>query len=560
VDESPVRPVRAVPGRGIGKVLRRACSATVLLVGSLALLVLLDLLVGMAWESIAGPAAPAAVAVDPVNFSGSTHTTADPRADLPAMADYPWADRYFREIQLTPNSYWPFTESRPRDFEGEFVTISNWERRSYEPPGNAERMPVVWMFGGSTTWGEGQRDEYTVASHLARLAERDAVPLRIQNFGQRGWTHFQEMILFEQLLAEREAPDLALFYDGTNEINAQSLSVKGVPSHSLVDQYAEILAGGPVAGAEEPAVPPSPTVRAWRSYTERSAIRRAVRAIDDGLFAAAGASSGRAAVAAGGGEVFVTTPEDVARAVEVYERGRSLTETLAEEYGVEPVFVWHPMTTTGEEAREIDRVGSPTVNLRTALDDSSEVYIDGAHTNERGAELAAERLWSELRVQVQRWYDSSEGRGATRGSAPTSSSTTTSTTAPGPSGVRDREALASAAASLERATDDPCALERWKVWLGSLRAHEPADVLTLAQLAQRYLRALADAAPSEAAPAAEAMREMVEGIPALVATEVHDPALPLMPQLSLAGDSRFLAAFRSISESIVEQCGGGDAG
>ena len=139
-------------------------------------------------------------------FHGQHANGRRPRAQLPAMAAYPWADEYLREVQTTPNSYWPFTESRPRDFQGKYVTIDGWARRSYVPADLPDDAPVIWMFGGSTTWGEGQRDEHTIASDIAKLSEEDGTPVRIVDYGQRGWTHFQEMILFEQLLAAGDAP------------------------------------------------------------------------------------------------------------------------------------------------------------------------------------------------------------------------------------------------------------------------------------------------------------------------------------------------------------------
>ena len=219
---------------------------------------------------------------DAVNLTGNTETVADPRAQLPAMAAYPWADEYLREVQTTPSSYWPFTETRPLDFEGKYVTIEGWVRRSYVPADLPDDAPVVWMFGGSTTWGEGQRDEYTIASHIAKLSEEQGTPVRIVNYGQRGWTHFQEMILFEQLLAAGDEPDLAVFYDGANEINAQTLSAKGVPTHTLVDQYASLTSGGVAPEfIPAPARPPSAAVVAWDAYLKHSAIQKAVRRARD---------------------------------------------------------------------------------------------------------------------------------------------------------------------------------------------------------------------------------------------------------------------------------------
>ena len=383
--------------------------------GTLTALVLVDLGVGAAWNAFAPVDDGSGVVVDGLNFSGEGATVADPRAELPAMEGSPWAEEYFREVQLTPSSYWPFTESRPREFDGEFVNIEGWERLSYVSPDAGEDAPVVWMFGGSTTWGEGQRDEYTIASYLARLAEAEGEPIVVRNFGQRGWTHFQEMILFEQLLAAGPAPDVAVFYDGANEINAQSLSVKGVPTHTLVDQYAELISGGV---AEEftapPPEPPSTWSVLWDTYVEQSAIQQTVRALRGVVDPAAGASPsslrGPSSPAqagddaernADGGQVYVKTVEDGKAALDVYERGRDLSMSLAAAHDVEPVFYWQPVLALSEaEVWARENMSAPTVDVSDTLDADPGVYIDGGHTNEEGARLVAERLWADLRERL----------------------------------------------------------------------------------------------------------------------------------------------------------------
>lgn len=390
--------------------LRSLGRSALLAVGAVATLLLVDLGVGLGWERISSEDSPVAVFTDAVNLTGNTDTIADPRAQLPAMAAYPWADEYLREVQTTPSSYWPFTETRPREFQGEFVTIEGWTRRSYVPADLREDAPVVWMFGGSTTWGEGQRDEFTIASEIAKLAEEAGTPVRVVNYGQRGWTHFQEMILFEQLLAAGEAPDLAIFYDGANEINAQTLSAKGVPTHTLVDQYAKLTSGGVAPEfIPAPTPPPSAATVAWEAYLEHSAIQKFVRKARSTFDPPAGATEA----------VVAQEPEDdgnplsseyrkgivdAERAVDVYERGRGLTLHLAEDYGVETAFFWQPVMAGEAEIWANQNISAPTINVSDALDDHQGVYIDGGHTNEEGARLVAERLWRELEPQIAELY------------------------------------------------------------------------------------------------------------------------------------------------------------
>lgn len=387
---------------------RAAVRGVVLAVGAVTLLLAVDLGAGLAWEHLKSEDAAVVAFADAVNLTGSTRTVADPRADLPAMAAYPWADEYLREVQTTPSSYWPFTESRPRAFKGKYVTIEGWSRRSYVPKGLPDEAPVVWMFGGSTTWGEGQRDEHTIASYLAKASEQAGTPIRIKNFGQRGWTHFQEMILFEQLLAAGDAPDLAIFYDGANEINAQTLGAKGVPTHTLVDQFAA-LTSGQVAPEFNPAPsrPRSATVVAWDAYLKHSAIQKIVRRVSDVVAPPAGASESVVTQSDDGDQLsteYVKGVEDAERAVDVYERGRYMTTDLAERYDVDPVFFWQPVMVGEAEEWANDHISPPTINVSDALDRHQNVFIDGGHTNEEGARIVAERLWQDLQPRIKKMY------------------------------------------------------------------------------------------------------------------------------------------------------------
>jgi lysophospholipase L1-like esterase len=399
LERMPDGPLQLTGGRG------RAVRRVVVIVGSIVSLMLLDVGVGAGWERLSRSDGALGPVVDAINLTGRTDTRADPRADLPAMSEYPWADAYFREIQQTPYSYWPFTESRPRDFVGEFVNQQGWSRRSYESEETNRDTPVVWMFGGSTTWGEGQRDEHTIASHLARIAEREGVPLRVVNFGQRGWTHFQEMILFEQLAAEGPPPDVALFYDGANEINAQTLGAKGVPTHTLVDQYAERLTGGIADEFLAPAPdPPSTFALAWDAYASRSALHKLVRRVRDVVDPAVGAAEvAHTGEDGGGGQgtMYDKGVEDAQRAVDVYERGRTLTAALAEQYGVRPLFFWQPVVPGVAEHWANANVSEPTINISDVLDEHRDVYIDGGHHNEEGARIVAERIWVDLQPTLE---------------------------------------------------------------------------------------------------------------------------------------------------------------
>ncbi len=527
---------------------RTVARAGVFAVGTLAVLVLVDLGIGLTWERLTGAGAPLESVQTRMNFTGNQDTVADVRADLPAMAASPWADAYFREIQRTPYGYWPFTESKPLGFEGEYVNLEGWTRRTYAPADLPADAPVVWMFGGSTTWGEGQRDEYTIASYLARIAEEQGTPIRVVNYGQRGWTHFQEMILFEQLLAAEPPPDVAIFYDGANEINAQTLGAKGVPTHTLTDQYARILTGSGVQGSDEDgrSVPPSAAATAWTAYAGHSATGKLLRWLRSGLDQPAGAStlqddSGGTSGSEGEdvGTYYEKSVEDAVRAVDVYERGRRVTEFLADQAGVRTIFFWQPQMAGPAEIWANDNVSEPTIDISDALDDRQDVYIDGGHTNEEGAAIVAERIWVDLSPAL-----AAAGRPIRE--RPVREEPAAPTTG---------ASIAAAEASFAEIADNPCALGAWSSQLGVLRAADAGEAARIGDLAQRFFGVLAASLPADAARERAVLERGAAVVRDQAASGSIDPSSPLVLQLPLAVDPEFVPVIQTALSTIADRPG-----
>lgn len=391
-------------------------------VGCVLLLLAANYGIGWGWDQ-AFPTHPPARTVtdDPLSSSSGAVTgpvPRDPRIDAPAMAAYPWRERYFNDIQRTTGGYWPYTEYRPNDFHSPYLNLRGWVRTSWEPPGDPSRMPTVWMFGGSTTWGEGQRDGHTIASEIARIAAAQGMPLRISNFGERGWTSFQEMVLYEQRLSLQADPDVALFYDGANEVTTQSLLNEAVPSHTLVYAYAKKLFGQTVATQfVEPAATPSPWSDLWGAYSEHSAIHKLVHLFRSERADAApsppttttplppGLTAGQEANNDGNVSNYHTTVQDGIDAGRVYERGKQLILLLSREHHVRPYLFWQPVKDAGapEQAARAE-LTAPTINISDALDGHTDTYIDAVHTNEVGARIVAERIWRSIEPGIRHWY------------------------------------------------------------------------------------------------------------------------------------------------------------
>ncbi|HTV44758.1 MAG TPA: hypothetical protein VMF05_05535 [Stellaceae bacterium] len=139
-------------------------------------------------------------------------------ADAYAGAD--WSAAYFDEFRRVVRVDWrAYVGWWQRPFHGRYVTI---DARGLRPtPGEGEVRPGtirILCFGGSTMMGMGARDASTIPALLARKLGELGHRVAVTNWGQLGHNSTQEAITLQQLLKAGERCDIALFYDGVNEM------------------------------------------------------------------------------------------------------------------------------------------------------------------------------------------------------------------------------------------------------------------------------------------------------------------------------------------------------
>jgi lysophospholipase L1-like esterase len=146
------------------------------------------------------------------------------RPDRAAIADAyggaDWSAGYFDEFRRDVRVDWkPYVEWWQRPFCGAYVTLD--ERGLRPTPGeqtaNREAIRIL-CFGGSTMMGMGARDDQTIPALLARRLTERGHCVSVTNCGQLGHNSTQEVITLQQLLKSGEPIDIALFYDGINEM------------------------------------------------------------------------------------------------------------------------------------------------------------------------------------------------------------------------------------------------------------------------------------------------------------------------------------------------------
>ena len=256
------------------------------------------------------------------NFGWLRELGTDP-TDLPVPGAYQddIADtgrRWYDDLQRDFESfYWaaynPARTPPLRDFRSETVNVEGAARRTWRAPECGCRRLKVWIYGGSTTFGQGQRDEHTIASELARVAAAKGVTVDVTNRGVLGEQQWIEGERFGRDLAfGDDRPDLVVFYDGVNEVMAAARrSELGFPT-ALVP---------------------------WDPITEPLAARyeEEARTRVDPFDAPGGAS-----------RVTSTTepqvgPEEIGRsAVDVYDASRATARALAEAEGLPVIWFWQP--------------------------------------------------------------------------------------------------------------------------------------------------------------------------------------------------------------------------
>lgn len=133
--------------------------------------------------------------------------------EQPTSPESFWLEQAQVQVRWSPYTYWMSTAS-----SGRYVNVSEDGLRA-----TPQRMTMdeaggrIFVFGGSTIWGEGARDAYTIPSHLARRLQASNLPYYVVNYGQTGYVSTQDMLLFQLQLLRDNVPEVAIFYGGFND-------------------------------------------------------------------------------------------------------------------------------------------------------------------------------------------------------------------------------------------------------------------------------------------------------------------------------------------------------
>ena len=84
---------------------------------------------------------------------------------LPNYSSTTWAKKHFEEMDMLRTTYYDYIGWRRNDFNGETIKIENGYRLNNLNE-NFNIKKDIWIFGGSTVWGDGSRNKDTIPSFI----------------------------------------------------------------------------------------------------------------------------------------------------------------------------------------------------------------------------------------------------------------------------------------------------------------------------------------------------------------------------------------------------------
>jgi lysophospholipase L1-like esterase len=290
--------------------------------------------------------------------------------------------------------YRPWVQFGNPHFEGDLLTT---DRSGFRvTPGQVESdSPVrVYVFGGSTTFGYGVPNAYTIPSQLQQLLNKrqSGKTFVVRNYGQGYHYSSQELLRFMSLLKSGDVPRYAVFIDGANDAGVLS---KGLDQPVFTETFSQ----------------------AWDVANHRAEKRKPsqipmVRLAQTIRWRAQDKAKARAAA-----QESAPSPTDAQGArfvVDCYKQNQRVIRALCKEYGVVPLFVWQPIPFykydrslhhtfpyEGEAPKfweltyeEMARYSAPDfLYLGDLLDGVREkIFVDDVHYNEKYNGLIAQAI------------------------------------------------------------------------------------------------------------------------------------------------------------------------
>jgi lysophospholipase L1-like esterase len=338
---------------------------------------------------------------------------ADGYPESAGQPDQSWFKPYWTEHDATciQMDWLSYVYWRRHPCTGKYINVDSERRRRTWNQQPETSSPIrVAFFGGSTVWGTGARDEFTIPSFLSKaLAQKYPNRFVVINYGEAGYVSTQEVVTLMRELQMKRAPDIAIFYDGFNEVySALQSRAAGVPENedNRVREFNLLL--------------PRRNAPLFRKVLERTGTYRLSQAIRRKL------PIGTPPVAPRGPDTATLAQAVIA----AYSGNLDIVAALAKQFGFAAEFFWQPsvFTKTPRTAQEdtpflfvsnkaarplYERVASLVKdstalagrqdfhNLSSVLDGYGRTaFLDEIHTTELANEMIARRLFDDIQPDL----------------------------------------------------------------------------------------------------------------------------------------------------------------
>ena len=155
----------------------------------------------------------------------------DSRIHADSYDDSSWLGAYYSELDRSSQARWePYIYWRRSPYHGNYINIDSDGNRLTVNSASTRAPLKIFMFGASTLWGTGDRDEFTIPSILAKDLEKSGVDCKVVNFSEAGFVSTQQIIQLMLQLQKNNIPDIVIFYGGGSDtLSAYQQGVAGLP-------------------------------------------------------------------------------------------------------------------------------------------------------------------------------------------------------------------------------------------------------------------------------------------------------------------------------------------
>ncbi len=133
-----------------------------------------------------------------------------------------WARQLFKEQDEVPGGTKEYRGWGKNEYNGDYINIdSEGVRKTWNPEEFKGGDPeTIYMFGASTVWGFGARDDHTLPSYMSKKLNSKGYNFKVSNRGEIAYSFTQQLIYLTLLLKDGHRPDYVIFYGWMDIYNA----------------------------------------------------------------------------------------------------------------------------------------------------------------------------------------------------------------------------------------------------------------------------------------------------------------------------------------------------